>query len=364
MAGTGVDASVSFDASQVADDKNTQATAAEQDANVTVANSTSKQTTTGGTNIASSVLSTGGTNSSGSSTGASNVKTIQDINQTTGSSADSIAKTNLLLDSTNKSIANYQSDTAGLVNGILNKAAIAFGPQLAQGNQAGVYNSSSLSLLQGNAMAQAVSDAAASVLSYKTQEEQTAAGLTGQLLNATKTTTGTTTGTQTGATTGTTSENSTINNQSYNQSNQNNSTTVDSIVSAITNFLGTKNQQAVSAAQDRTNTTSEGGKLGSIICTSLVVHGNMDIDLYKRCGVQFRALSQRKKNAYYGWSSPVAIYAAEHPTSFLTKFVAAIFNKRAVFVTDKFSLIGALSTLLVFIPTLLVGLYQLFTERK
>jgi len=95
--------------------------------------------------------------------------------------------------------ANSTNDAATqtIVDNILKQAAIAFGSTKAAGNSAGLYNSTTVDQLAGQAEAAATQQAAQTVLNYKTAQQQIAgqaAGSIGQITAATapKTTTGNT----------------------------------------------------------------------------------------------------------------------------------------------------------------------------
>jgi len=99
--------------------------------------------------------------------------------------------------------ANDPSKTADVVNDIIRKAQIAFTPTLGAEGRSGLYNSSTVSQLASESVANATSAASSAVLAYKTNQQQLAQQGATSLLNATqgKTTTGTTTGTTAGTTT-------------------------------------------------------------------------------------------------------------------------------------------------------------------
>lgn len=88
--------------------------------------------------------------------------------------------------------ANNPSATDATVANILNKSAVDFAPVIGEQNAAGLYNSSTLSMLSAQAQGQAVAQSAQAVLQYQTQQEQIAAQANSAALSATKTTTGTT----------------------------------------------------------------------------------------------------------------------------------------------------------------------------
>lgn len=69
---------------------------------------------------------------------------------------------------------NATSITQNLVNNIMKQSMIKFAPELAQERSAGMYNTSTMNLLHGNALAQAASDASNAVLNYQTSQQQIA----------------------------------------------------------------------------------------------------------------------------------------------------------------------------------------------
>lgn len=78
--------------------------------------------------------------------------------------------------------SDAEGTTASIVDRIIEKAAIAFAPVAGMQNQAGMYNSSVLAQLSGQASAAASKDAASAVLDYKTNTQKLQAVVGGNLL--------------------------------------------------------------------------------------------------------------------------------------------------------------------------------------
>ena len=83
-----------------------------------------------------------------------------------------------------------------IIDNIIQQAKIAFAPTLASLPTSGIYNSTSLGLLAGNAAAQAAAQSAATALNFRQQQQTIASNIGNSLLQATKTQ-DTTTGQQT-----------------------------------------------------------------------------------------------------------------------------------------------------------------------
>lgn len=124
---------------------------------------------------------TGTTGTTGSTTGTTTASTVSGANPNILQS---------MIDQMNQALRNATDPSAvkPIVDNIIQQAKIAFGPTLAGLPTSGIYNSTSLGLLAGNAAAKAASDAAAVVLNFETDQQRTAAGIGANLLTATKTT--------------------------------------------------------------------------------------------------------------------------------------------------------------------------------
>lgn len=84
--------------------------------------------------------------------------------------------------------SNNPDATNAIVQNIMNKAAVNFAPVIGQQNAAGMYNSSTLSMLSAQASGEATAQSAQAVLNYQTQQQQIAAAASAAGLNASKTT--------------------------------------------------------------------------------------------------------------------------------------------------------------------------------
>lgn len=92
--------------------------------------------------------------------------------------------------------ANDPTQTADMVNNIIRQASVAFAPVLGQAGRSGLYNSSTVSKLASESVANATSAASQAVTSYKTAQQQIASQGAQALVSATSgktTTTGQTT---------------------------------------------------------------------------------------------------------------------------------------------------------------------------
>lgn len=149
----------------------------------------------------------------GTQTGTSNQTTTGTSSQTTTSTSDpSIIQALLGLFNTANKDANDPTGAQAVIDQIIHESLLAFGPVLANANAAGLYNSSTLGLLGGEAAGQATKQGAAAALQFKQNAQNTAANVGASLLNAIKTST--TSGTTGQTTAGTTAQttNQTTNN--------------------------------------------------------------------------------------------------------------------------------------------------------
>lgn len=109
---------------------------------------------------------------------------------TTGSeSADSSAGISNLQDIITQAMGNVNdpAQVQAIISNIMTQAAQTFAPVLAQQNSAGLYNSSTLSMLSAMASGQATAQSAQAVLNFKTSQQQIAAQAAGKLADATRT---------------------------------------------------------------------------------------------------------------------------------------------------------------------------------
>lgn len=145
-------------------------------------------------------------NTTTASTGATNQNQTGTTSQTTVQSAPQNIIDALLASFNNAGrLATDPTATQALVDNIIRQSQLAFAPTIANANSAGLYNSSTLGLLAGNASAEAARQAAATVLNFQQGEQQIQSTIGGNLLNALKTTQ--TTGNTAQQTQGTTSQN-------------------------------------------------------------------------------------------------------------------------------------------------------------
>ena len=119
---------------------------------------------------------------------------------TTGGGSTSTATTTspdilaALMGNVNTALSNASdpTKTTDLVNNIMRQAAISFAPTLGQLPASGLYNSSTINLLQSNAMNNATAASAKAVLDYQTNQQQIATQGLNTIANTTKNTTTTT----------------------------------------------------------------------------------------------------------------------------------------------------------------------------
>lgn len=137
-------------------------------------------------NVSGQTSTSGTTGTTGSTTGSTSQTS------TTSSTSDPgiIAA---LLQSFNQAntLSNDNTATQSLINDIIHQSLLAFGPTIAQANSAGLYNSSTLGLLAGNAAAEAAQKGSVAALNFKQNEQQIAASIGSSLLGAIKNTTST-----------------------------------------------------------------------------------------------------------------------------------------------------------------------------
>lgn len=83
--------------------------------------------------------------------------------------------------------ATDPSIVQGIISNIIHQNLLAFAPSIGTANEAGIYNSSTLGLLAGEAASKSVAQAASSALNFQTTEQQIASTIGNNLLQATKT---------------------------------------------------------------------------------------------------------------------------------------------------------------------------------
>jgi len=131
-------------------------------------------------------------NTTGASTGATTGTTAgtqtgtQTSSSTSGAAPDVI--TSLL-----QQLALAQSQSTDptliqpLIDNIIHQNLLAFGPTIAEGNTSGIYNSSTIGLLAGEAASRSAAQTAATALNFRTSEQQIAANLGATLAQTTAT---------------------------------------------------------------------------------------------------------------------------------------------------------------------------------
>lgn len=108
--------------------------------------------------------------------------------QTTEASPVANGDLQAVIDQANSNATN-PAITQNIVNNIMRQAQIAFAPTLAAGKAAGVYNDETTGLLANQAVADATSRSAQSVLTYQTSQQQIADEASGKLAATNQTTT-------------------------------------------------------------------------------------------------------------------------------------------------------------------------------
>lgn len=311
--------------------------------------------------------------------GFQNLQELTDT--TTTASKEAIAAARGNLNTATSGVASYKSDTLDVVNNIIQKAAVGFGQTRAQQNSSGLYNSTSNTLLTGFAAGQAASDAAATVLNYKTSEQQLAEAASGQLIDATRTTTGTntqagTTGsatTSTGSTTssqvGTTDTFGLNNNATTSGSETNTAQQATGGSSTNTHNTGSTNTQSLSDTVNaitslitkighstgESSSTKESANLGiSVICTELHRQGKMSSSLRFKSH-QLRKYPDWGMTGYHLWATPVVRHLRKYPDGHLCILFETLFHSRA---NGNYFANKAIE-----VPSLLCGLYLLSKEQ-
>lgn len=97
--------------------------------------------------------------------------------------AESMDMNKQLFASLGLSAEDAEGTTASMVDRIIEKAAIAFAPIVGEQNKAGLYNSTVLAQLSGQAGAAASKEAASAVLDFKTNQQKLQAAVGGNLLS-------------------------------------------------------------------------------------------------------------------------------------------------------------------------------------
>lgn len=71
-----------------------------------------------------------------------------------------------------------------------------------------------------------------------------------------------------------------------------------------------------------------GAVVGWVVCTELVTQGKIDKKIYKYGMLHFSKYSQRSREAYWLWGSPLSSYIHRKPSSSITKVAAWVMKKR------------------------------------
>lgn len=292
------------------------------------------------TSLSSSQSTTAGTKSKATAAGGTTVtnqsqgqQQQQNVDETTSSSNEAIDAAKAVINT-----ANFNSSQAGklatdTIQDTLRKAAIAFGPTTVQSNQTGAYDSTSTSLLRGNAEAAAASDAASTVLNYQAAQQKIASDATANLLAATKITRGATTGATSGTSatgTSTAQTGQEIDADVTQQTNQTSSSTgtisaeqkgISDIVNSITGVLTNAQNQQVQQQQTHSGM--------SVICTELMYQGKMKREDWVKGMRTFNTYSELSRKGYWAWATPLRKYIEAYPTSRITWLAQQTFCARA-----------------------------------
>jgi hypothetical protein len=322
-------------------------------------------------NLATQNQQTGssGTSSQGT-TGSSNQQTTGSNNSvtTTGSSQEAINEAKANLATARGNYDNAEVNTQPIVDNIIRKAAIDFAPARVAQNKAGLYNTSTLQSLQAESEGAAASDAAAVVLNYKTSQQQLASQISGQLLDATKTSS--TAGTTSSGTSGTSTSNTDGTNSQAGFSNTQSATAGTTVGSGTT--VGTQNEDdqvnsivkmlsttvSDSKTQTEGNSQTEGVKAGaswSIICTELTRQNKLTARERLANYKTFASYPKWGIAGYYVWATPVVAHIHNHPFGRLAAVLTKVFKARAR--GNKFA------NFTIELPSAVCGLYLLLVEK-
>jgi hypothetical protein len=303
----------------------------------------SSSTVNHGRSVSNTVDSGKSTSDTGTAT-KSNASTTQSATaggtQTTVGTADAGAlATAKGLTSTALKDSTDQSKVQDLIQSTVHQAAINFAPTLAAGTAgAGLYNSSTTSMLSGVAQGQAASDAASAVLNYQQGEQNIASGANANVLNATKGSTGTTTNTSTGVSdTGTTANQQ----QDTNTTNSSDSKTgqVSQSGSVIDNIINSLTRGGSSATTSNSASGDSGGVASglSVVCGEMKRIGKMDNKLWAIVTNHFLyCTTTLQKKAYWSWAEPFVDYMKKYPDSKFVKAICWLTHERAVYIAWKF----------------------------
>jgi hypothetical protein len=270
------------------------------------------------------------------SSGASNQVTTGSNNSvtTTGSSQEAINEAKTNLSQARGNYDNAEVNTQPIVDNIIRKAAINFAPVRVGENKAGLYNSSTLQGLQAESEGAAAADASAVVLNYKTQQQQLATQISGQLLDATKTSS--TSGTSTSGTAGTNTSAGFSNSQGETAGTTTGSgTTVgtqneDDEVNSLVRLLSSTVADNKSSTEG--NSQTEKGEVDasiSIICTELARQCKLTRAEKVANFQKFSSYPAWGIAGYYLWATPVVTHIRRYPNGRLVSFATKVFKARA-----------------------------------
>lgn len=107
--------------------------------------------------------------------------------QVSGTNPDVFSQLLSMFTAANQNSSTLPPNVQDLVNNLIKENINAFTPVIGQQNSSGLYNSSTLALLAGEAAARSSQQVASSVLNYQTSQQQLAANIGGTLANVTKT---------------------------------------------------------------------------------------------------------------------------------------------------------------------------------
>ena len=188
--------------------------------------------------------------------------------------------------------ADNPAMTDNLVQNIFRQSKIAFAPVAETANSSGIYSGATLDTLKSQAQANAVGQAASSVLGYKVQEQNIAQGDLADLLAATRTV--------------------------------------------------TQNETQTTKQNTQTQTSgNSGGILGSVICTHLYAQGKLTRAEYATVMRHFKSGVQFVIPGYFFFAIPAVQHMRARPESWLTKALTSIFLARTKNVVHECGVLSA-----------------------
>ena len=126
---------------------------------------------------------------SGTTAGTSGGTTTTTGTNVTGTTSPEIIAS--LIQQMNQAQANATDPTKvqAIIDNIIHQSTLAFAPTIGEASASGIYNSSTLGLLAGEANARATQEAAATALNFQTSEQQIANSIGANILGGTRTVT-------------------------------------------------------------------------------------------------------------------------------------------------------------------------------